>query len=73
MPKENSTLRHSGRLAIVEALVMWAKAQKFHEELESGGIGDGATCRQMLRTTDYEGNTALHEAVQIGYTNEVKI
>lgn len=62
-----------GHLAIVEALVMRAKARQMHEELESGGVGYGATCRQMLRTTDNEGNTALHGAVRNGYIDVVEI
>ncbi|XP_024040201.1 ankyrin repeat-containing protein At5g02620 [Citrus clementina] len=58
-----------GHAAVVEALIEFAKKQP-HQELESGV---GSTARHMLGMKNDEEDTALHEAVQSGRFDVVKI
>ncbi|KAH9682251.1 ANK REP REGION domain-containing protein [Citrus sinensis] len=58
-----------GHAAVVEALIEFAKKQP-HQELESGL---GSTARHMLGMKNDEEDTALHEAVQSGRFDVVKI
>ncbi|XP_022760880.1 protein ACCELERATED CELL DEATH 6-like [Durio zibethinus] len=58
-----------GHFAIVKFLINRAKAP--HGDLERPGMEFEAV-RQMLRKTDLESNTALHEAVQYGHLEVVQ-
>ncbi|KAH9682271.1 ANK REP REGION domain-containing protein [Citrus sinensis] len=58
-----------GNVAVVRALIEFAK-QEFDQEIESG---EESTARLMLGMKNLEEDTALHEAVQSGSLDVVKI
>nr|XP_048322427.1 ankyrin repeat-containing protein At5g02620-like [Ziziphus jujuba var. spinosa] len=60
-----------GHVSIAEILIQHAKALRSPEDLDAGGGVEAY--RQMIRMTNQDGDTALHEAVRFKHLSVVKV
>ncbi|XP_060671399.1 protein ACCELERATED CELL DEATH 6-like [Ziziphus jujuba] len=60
-----------GHVSIAEILILHAKALRSPEDLKSGGGLEAY--RQMIRMTNQDGDTALHEALRFKHLSVVKV